>query len=164
MADYLATYLNDHLSGSEAALELLDHVSTTHGGQPAARFAAELRGEIAADRQELESLMARLDVPRSHLRTMAAWLSEKLARLKLRADDRSDGPLHLLEVWDALSVGIEGKRLLWRALAEAATRRPELTGPDYRRLEGRAEDQRRRVETTRLEAAREALGAPPAGR
>src|SRR4051812_46308983 len=100
MADYLAIYLNDHLSGSEVGLELLEHISTTHTGQPVGRFAAELRDEIAADRQELESLMARLGIAQSRFRTMAAWLSEKLARFKLYADDRSDGPLHLLEVWE----------------------------------------------------------------
>ena len=55
-------------------------------------------------------------------------------------------------------MGIEGKRLLWRALAAAAEGTPGLRGTDYGRLEQRAEDQRQRVEAFRLEAAREALG------
>lgn len=159
--NHLATYLNDHLSGSEVALGLLEHINQKHAGESVARFAIELRDEITADRHELESLMARLEIAESRPRKAAAWLSEKLTELKLRMDDRSGGPLQQLEIWDALSIGIEGKRLLWRALAEAATLRSDLVGPDYLRLEGRAEDQRRNVEKVRLEAAKEALGPIP---
>lgn len=62
-----------------------------------------------------------------------------------------------LEALDALSAGIEGKRLLWRALAAAAEDAPALHGVDYERLTGRAEEQRDRVETLRRDAARRAL-------
>jgi hypothetical protein len=158
---YLATYLNDHLGGSEVALELLEHLERAHAGTPLASFAAELRAEIAADRRELEDLMARLVVAVSRPRKAAAWLSEKLTELKLRLDDPQRGALRRLEILEALSVGIEGKRLLWRALGAAAEGAPELGGTDYGRLERRAEEQRGRVETARLEAAREALGSAP---
>lgn len=157
----LAIYLNDHLSGSEVALGLLEHINQMHAGESVARFATELRDEITTDRHELESLMARLEIAESRPRKAAAWLSEKVTELKLRMDDRSGGSLQQLEIWDALSIGIEGKRLLWRALAEAATLRSDLEGPDYRRLESCAEDQRRNVEKLRLEAAKKALGPTP---
>lgn len=158
MAQPLATYLNDHLAGSTAALELLEHLERARAGTAVARFAADLRADIEADRRELEGLMGRLQVPVSRVRSAMAWLSEKGAELKLRLDDPACGALRLLEIFDAVSVGIEGKRLLWRALASAAERRPELGGLDYARLEQRAQEQRQRVEHERLEAAREALG------
>lgn len=163
MADKcIATYLNDHLAGSEAALQLLKHVERAHAGNPAARFAAELRSDITEDRRELEALMARLQVAVSGPRKLAAWLTEKMTELKLRLDDPGDGVLRLLEIFEAVSIGVEGKRLLWRSLATAAEGVPELAGPDYRLLQQRAEEQRRRVETVRLEAARAALGSAPA--
>lgn len=57
MADEpLPTYLNDHLVASVAALELLEHRKTSHSHISLGRFLAELRGDIALDRQELESL------------------------------------------------------------------------------------------------------------
>ena len=56
---------------------------------------------------------------------------------------------------EAIAIGIDGKRALWRALATA--RPSDLPQSDYRRLEGRAADQRDRIETARLEAARVAL-------
>ena len=156
---YLATYLNDHLAGSETALELLEHLERVYAGRALARFAAELHADIAADRKELETLMARWGVAKSRPRAVAGWISEKLSELKLRLDDTSGGPLRQLEILDAVSIGIEGKRLLWRALAAAAERAPALGGVDYGALEQRAEEQRRRVETERLAAATAAFGA-----
>jgi len=46
---------------------------------------------------------------------------------------------------------------MWRALAAAQQTAHELRGPEYDHLAQRAEDQRRRADTARLEAAREAL-------
>jgi hypothetical protein len=85
---HLATYLNDHLAGSEVALELLEHLQRLVPGAPARQFAAELQAEIAADRQELEALMARLQVAQSRTRKVAAWIGEKFTELKLFLDDR----------------------------------------------------------------------------
>ena len=42
------------------------------------------------------------------------------ARLKLRMDDASGGDFRLLEACELVAVGIEGKRGLWVALAEAS--------------------------------------------
>lgn len=155
--EHIATYLNDHLAGAVSALELLEHLETAHAGTQVGRLAAELRADVEADRQTLESLMDRLQVARSRTRRAAAWLGEKVADLKLRLDDHAGGSLRLFESLEALSLGIEGKRSLWRALAIAAEEAPELRVADYEGLIRRAEDQRSRVETARLEAARRAL-------
>jgi hypothetical protein len=158
MADkHIATYLNDHLAGSGAALELLEHLETEHAGTDLERFAAELRADVEADRQELEAIMDRLQITESRTRKATGWLAEKASRLKLRLDDLTDGALRLHETLEALSLGIEGKRSLWRALAAAAEGSPALRVADYALLERRAEEQRARVEVRRLEAAREAL-------
>jgi hypothetical protein len=156
---HVATYLNDHLAGSVSALELLQHLERAHAGTPVATFATELRTDILADRQELEALMAQLKLAVSRPRKAAMWLAEKVTELKLELDDPAGGALRLLEVCEAVSVGIEGKRLLWRALAAAAEATSRLRTTDYARLEKRAEEQRRRVEAVRLEAARAALVA-----
>lgn len=158
MADeHLATYLNDHLAGSVAAIELLEYLEKVHVGTDMARFFAELRADVEADRRELEALMDRLQIAKSFSRKVTAWLTEKITQLKLRLDDPRGGPLCLLEALEVLALGIEGKRALWRALAAAAEAAPRLQGVDYERLAQRAEEQRRRVEVARLEAARAAL-------
>ena len=59
---YLATYLIDHLAGSVAALELLEGLKATYADTALTNFFTQLQTDIAADREELQSLMDRLQV------------------------------------------------------------------------------------------------------
>jgi hypothetical protein len=77
--------------------------------------------------------------------------------LKLHFDDPQAGPLRLFESLEALSLGIEGKRSLWIALRTVAANAPSLRILDYERLIQGAQNQRDRVETRRIETAKEAL-------
>ncbi|HEY1187723.1 MAG TPA: hypothetical protein VGE74_08700 [Gemmata sp.] len=147
----LATYLNDHLSGSTAALELIEHLERTH--PDLAPFLTDLRRDIELDRKELEALIARLGATPSAPRQAAAWVAEKFARLKMAVDDLSGGRLKLLESLEAVAIGTHGKGALWRALKVV----PAASGPDYDALIQRADEQRERIETVRLDAARRAF-------
>jgi hypothetical protein len=158
-SQYLATYLNDHLAGAMGLLELLAYLDSAQAGTDGEQFVAELRADVKADREELETLMRRLRIVKSQPRQAAAWLAEKVAELKLRVDDPANGALRLLAALEAVVIGIEGKRAMWRALAAAAADAPKLQGLDYDRLIQRAEAQRLQVETVRLEVARIALAA-----
>ncbi len=153
----LATYLNDHLAGSVAGMELIDHIVKLYAGQPGERVAIHLRDAIAADRKDLDSLMARLEITQSAPRKAAAWVSEKFAELKVRVDDLHEGSLRRLELWEALSLGIEGKRLLWASLGSVVEGKSELAVINLARLEKRAEEQRRDVETMRVKAVKAAF-------
>jgi hypothetical protein len=155
--DHLATYLNDHLAGAVAAVELLEHLERAHAGTPLARLLFELRAEIEVDRETLESLMMRLHVAQSRPRQATAWLAERLAWLKLRFDDSGHGAFRLFESLEAVSLGIEGKLALWRTLAAVAPEVPDVSGLDFETLMLRAADQRGRAEALRLGAARAAL-------
>ena len=64
-----------------------------------------------------------------------------------------------LEEIETLCLGIEGKRLLWRALASADG---GLAGFDFEDLERRAEAQRDRLERFRLQVASTAFRASSA--
>ncbi len=156
---HLATYLNDHLSGAMAAVELLEHLETTHAGTEVQQFAAALHADIEADRQELLRLMGELGVSESRVREAVAWLAEKATRLKLRVDDPEQGNFLLFEILEALSVGIGGKAALWTALAAAAEVEPRLRARDYDGLVRRARSQQERVEARRLSLARSTLSA-----
>ena len=150
--EYLATYLNDHLAGSTVAIELLEKME--HNATAARKsMIIELRSDIVADRKELiDRLGFRESVPRK----AAAWFTEKFAQLKLAFDDKKAGPLWWLEAFETVSLGIEGKLALWRALGSAEDR-PEFRQLDLAGLEKRAKSQRERAESARLEAARVAL-------
>jgi hypothetical protein len=85
----LTTYLDDHLAGSVAALELLDHLLALHSGAEREPF-TELRTEIQEDQQVVRELLEQLGEKESSVRKAAAWLSEKLCfqRLPQRAADQ----------------------------------------------------------------------------
>ena len=155
--EHLATYLNDHLAGSVIAVELMDNLETAYAETPIANFVNGIRMEVEADQRELQELMSRLEISESRTRQVSAWLTEKLTELKLRLDDSAHGNLRLFESLEALSLGIEGKKSLWLALAAAAEISPQLRLLDYERLQARAEQQRGRVELKRIEIAKVAL-------
>ncbi len=155
--DHIATYLNDHLSGSVVAVELMENLESVYADSPIASFIAGLRVEIEADVQVLKDIMSRLEISESSTRKASAWLTEKVTQIKLRLDDPDHGQLRLFESLEALSLGIEGKKSLWLALSAAAKVTPGLQLADYEGLMQKAEDQRNRVEVKRLEAAKAAL-------
>lgn len=155
--NHLAAYLNDHLAGSVMAVDLLTQLEETHAGTEIARVFTELRADIEADRRELKSLMNKLEIAESRPRKATAWLTAKLAELKLRVEDKKSGPLRLLESVEVVALGIDGKLALWRSLAAAAELAADLRGVDYERLAQRATAQRKRAEEIRLIAARAAL-------
>jgi hypothetical protein len=158
---HLVVYLNDHLAGSAAALELLTELQAMDGLE---NWARRLRSDIGDDRQTLEQLMRKADIAPSTTRQAAGWFAEKLAGLKTRLDDRTDGALHRLELIEALALGIDGKRALWTALRAAAEHVPSLRGVDYARLIDRAQEQRNVVEVCRIQAVAHALKDPVTAR
>jgi hypothetical protein len=154
---HTSTYLQDHLAGSTAAIELLENLEKNSLTGNDKLLIAKLLEEIQADRQELENLMQRWNVSTQTLRSAVAWLSEKALRVKLRLDDFKGDQLGLLESFEIVATGIHGKQSLWQALEAAAVDAERLRGPDYQRLIARAIDQRQRIEELRLKAARAAL-------
>jgi hypothetical protein len=59
MSDPLATYLHDHLAGSNFAIELLDSLRDQYSGEPLGRFAAALLIEIKEDQRTLRTMADR---------------------------------------------------------------------------------------------------------
>jgi hypothetical protein len=149
----LATYLNDHLAGSVAAIELLDHLIEQQTGQRLEKFLVDLRDEISADQEKLRDLIRKLGAEESVLRKASAWFVEKLGRVKIGA--AGDADLGLLQALEGLALGITGKRLLWTALMNVEANFPRLQGIDLSKLEERAREQFERVEKERLYLARE---------
>jgi hypothetical protein len=156
-AKHLTNYMKDHFAGSVAALELLNHLISSHRGKTHEQFFVRLRQEIGEDQEVLQALLHDLDAGGGALRNTTAFLGEKFARIKLLLEDPSGGQLARLEKLEALALGIEGKRALWRALLAVAEEIPALSKVDLARLDQRADDQHKRVEARRIEAAREAF-------
>src|SRR5688572_18828181 len=90
-AEALATYINDHLAGSVAALELLDDLIARPVEPDEPEFFIRLRDGITEDQESLRGLLRDLGKGESAIRKAAGWLTEKVATLKLRWDDPGNG-------------------------------------------------------------------------
>ena len=155
--EHLSTYLNDHLAGSDFALEILDNLEKEASDR--SPTLTSLKTAIEEDREQLIVLMGRLHIAQSRVRQAGSLLAESLAEIKLGVDDEDKGPLRRLERLEALVIGIDGKLAMWQALGSAAAANEELRCVDYDPLIERAVDQRSCVETLRLQAAQSALAA-----
>ncbi|MGQ0779440.1 MAG: hypothetical protein ACT4NY_34325 [Pseudonocardiales bacterium] len=153
----LGTYLNDHLAGATAGGELAQKISDDNSGTDLGVFLAELASEIEQDRRTLEDLMTRLGIEKSPVKAAAGWIFEKFSRMKLSDALTGSADLkHLLE-FETLSLGIEGKLVMWRALQQVSDQDTELATADLGGLMKRAEGQRAALEERRLQAATAAL-------
>ena len=148
----LEIYLNDHLAGAVAALELIDHRREEHKDEPLGKFFESLKTDIEADKETLREIMQSLGIEESSVRQTGAWAAEKVARARLKIAGDEPGLVLALE---GLIMGILGKGMLWRSLA--AAKLPNTSKWDFEHLQLRAEDQMERAETKRIEAAQRAF-------
>jgi hypothetical protein len=154
----LSIYLNDHLAGATAGVELARRALKENGENDYGQFLATLAEEIAQDRRTLIELMERLTIPRSKVKVPAAWALEKVGRLKLNGRIRGYSPLSRLVELEGLAGGIEAKRAMWLALLQIRASDERLKDFALDALADRAEDQRQRLEPHRVSAAIEAMG------
>lgn len=155
----LATYLGDHLAGSEAAIRLVRRYAEREPSSPLGLLMADLLQDIEQDRDVLKDLMARLGASPNPVKRAGAIGAELVSSLRGRVPVVGTGSeeVALLEDLELLCLGIQGKLLLWRALG--APGMEAFEGVEFAELAERAEDQRDRVEAFRLEAATAAFWA-----
>jgi hypothetical protein len=153
----LGIYLNDHLAGATAGVELARRLRSSNRDDPELGTPlTEICAEVEADRDALRRTMERLGIRRSCLKPAAAWAGEKLGRMKLNGQLRGYSPLSRVVELEMLAIGIAGKARMWRSLAGALG--GELAGLDFGALAERADGQRARVEELHRLAARRAFG------
>jgi hypothetical protein len=153
----LDSYLNDHWAGSTAGLELAKRTAGQNRDNEFGKELEKLVAEIADDRATLREVMRSVGVGEDRLKSIGARVAERAGRLKLNGSILSYSPLSRVVELEGLCLGVEGKRLLWKNLAER--RDPALEQFDFAALIARAESQRDRLEQLRLEAAALALEA-----
>jgi hypothetical protein len=151
----LTVYLNDHLAGSAAGLRLARRCLERERGTEFGRQLEALVAEIEEDRGALERVMARLGATPNPVKQAAANGAVLLTVLKNRLPvlGSGSGDVSRLEEIELLSLGIEGKRLLWRTLGGLAKKDRRLKEFDFATLEGRAQAQRDLLEPFRLKLA-----------
>jgi hypothetical protein len=155
MSDPLATYLNDHMAGAGVAIELLQAMKDRHDDESLSQFATIILVGVEEDEDTLRSLAKDIGSGSNILKETAAWVTEKISRVKLGAG--SSGAFGTFEALEFLSLGIQGKLSLWRALQVVSVSDARLRGHDFEGLISKAEAQYRSVEERRLLLAAVAL-------
>jgi len=155
--ELVGIYLNDHLAGATAGTALAHRIARTHDEVADRTTLQRLAGEINADRQALLEIMGQLGVPVRHYKTTAAWLGERVGRLKFNGRLRTRSPLSSLEELELLRLGVEGKAAGWRTLRELADTEPRLSPARLDELLTRARQQADQLEDLRVAAANHLL-------
>ena len=122
----LVTYLHEHLSGADAAIRVVERLRRTQTHERS--LFDWLYNELDADHQVVQALLTRLGASsRSPKRLLGQASGSVLKRLA----GGMAGDLSLFRTLEALAIGVQGKRCMWRALQ---TVRPALQLPGTRSL------------------------------
>ncbi|WP_251059172.1 MULTISPECIES: hypothetical protein [unclassified Streptomyces] len=149
----LGLYLNDHLAGSSAGVELLKRAAKSHHGRPFGPQLERLAREVAQDRESLKEIMRSLDVSERRSRAALGWLGEKAGRLKLNGRLFSRSPLSDVLELEGMRLGVQGKRSGWLTLRILADTDDRIDTAQLARLLERAEEQAETLEELRTRCA-----------
>jgi hypothetical protein len=162
MSEPLATYLHDHLAGSNFAMNLLESLRDHYANESLGAFASRLLVEIEQERTVLKQIVDRVGRGSPDIKEAAAWVIEKASRFKLSHE--TEKGLGTFEALEALELGIHGRIALWRALMVVGETDDRLQDFNFGELIARAEAHPGEVEQNRLLLARTALASFKANR
>ncbi len=151
----LDTYLNDHIAGATAGTNLAKMASEEHQTDEHGPFFSEIYSEIKADYETLQALATALGVDQSASKAALAEVGSKLMGPKFTSGD--DDELNAFITLETLSIGVEGKVCMWKALKTVEADYPEFEQFDIDDLLARAQSQREKLETQRQKLAPQAL-------
>lgn len=153
----LSIYLNDHLAGSTAGVQLARRLLASNREDPAfSEPLVDIQAEIETDRETLKEAMEQLGVSRGSVKPAAAWIGERLGRLKPNGQLTGYSPLSRVVELELLLIGISGKKRMWSVVEQA---RGAGLAINLGRLIDRAE--RQRTEVAELHAAAAAIAFAP---
>jgi hypothetical protein len=151
-------YLNDHLAGATAGADLAKQAAERHDGE-LGEFFAQLADEVGADYNTLTSLMDQMDAHASGAKEVLAKAGSEISEAKFSGESMDDPEFGTFITVETLSIGVEGKLCMWKALKVVADDYPELSSTDIDTLIERAQSQRDKIEGKRLEVASTALSS-----
>ncbi|MER7796430.1 NAD-dependent epimerase/dehydratase family protein [Microbacterium sp. NPDC096154] len=123
--DILGLYLSDHLTGSTAGVERLKRMAKAYADTDLGPDLALVAREVAEEREFLATLIDALELRRRPYRQAAAWVGERLGRLKTNGRPLGSPMTPILEI-ELMRAAVVGKLSGWETLAELA---PDLGLP-----------------------------------
>lgn len=107
-----ATYLRDHLAGADAAIDMVQGLRDAYRGSPEGVLFGSLCEQFRDDRAVVEGVLAELGYTSRSAKRLAGRAAGSALRVVAGG---APGDLSLFRTLEALAVGVQGKRCLWRA-------------------------------------------------
>ncbi|MDQ4094661.1 MAG: hypothetical protein M3174_00420 [Actinomycetota bacterium] len=153
----LGIYINDHLAGHVAGIELAKRSAGSNEGTPLGEFLEGFVAELQEEQQVMESALDAVDRDPSRLKTFGAWVAEKAGRFKLNGNVLAYSPLSRLLELEAMVHGVSAKMDLWETLEKMDVD----AGAAFGSLIERGERQRATLKTHRHAALSQAFAGSP---
>jgi hypothetical protein len=152
----LIAYLRDHLSGSDLVIRVVRRLGSTHRGTEDGALFRLLSRELEEDRFVVRSLLMHLGASERSIKRAAADTSGVVLSATSGGDP---GDLSLLRTLEALAIGVQGKRCMWRALQSLRTLPPPVNGMTFVELEAKAVRQWEAIEERRRDLVERTFSA-----
>ena len=107
-----ATYLREHLAGADAAIHMVQSLRDAYRGSPQGLVFGSLYEQFRDDRAVVEGILAELGYTSRSVKRLAARATGSALRVVAAG---APGDLSLFRTLEALAIGVQGKRCLWRA-------------------------------------------------
>lgn len=159
MADnkLIRIYLEDHHAGSVVGIELAKRCLSNNQGSPLGEFLDSFIREIEENQTFLEEVMASVGAAPHRFKDSAAWVTEKLGRLKLNGQLTGYSDLSRVVELEGLCVGLEGQLSMWQNLNHVSGIDAALATTNFTQLEKNTQSLLEQMTEQRLEAARRAF-------
>ena len=108
----LVTYLRDHLAGADTAIQVVQGLRDAYRGGPEGALFESLSDEFREDRGVVEAILAELGYTSRSVKRVAGRATGTALRTVAGG---APGDLSLFRTLEALAIGVQGKRCLWRA-------------------------------------------------
>jgi hypothetical protein len=119
-----ATYLRDHLAGADTAIQVVQGLKDAYRGGPDGTLFESLYDQFREDRGVVEGILAELGYTSRSAKRLAGRATGSALRVVAGG---APGDLSLFRTLEALAIGVQGKRCLWRA-AQAVFALPHPPG------------------------------------
>jgi hypothetical protein len=142
----LIAYLREHLSGSDVAIRVVRRLVSTDKGAADRALFQRLAQEFAEDRAVVRAVLNELGASGRSIKRAVGVASGTVLSVTAGGEP---GDLSLLRTLEALSIGVQGKRCLWRALQRLHPVPSAVHGMDFVELEAKALRQWEAIEERR---------------
>ena len=152
----LVAYLLDHLSGADMAIRVVQRLGATHQDTEHGTLFRRLLREFDEDRSVVRTLLTQLGASGRSIKRAAGFASGTVLSVTAGGEP---GDLSLLRTLEALAIGVQGKRCLWRALQNLHPVPVTVHGMNFVQLEVRAVRQWEAIEERRRALVQQTFSA-----